>query len=91
MAEVVAAVVLSLWLGWLRNAARIREESDKLLKSEIAAAREKAKKSFSALAGTSNKLAIKSKHQVAALERYGVKADADPYRIMPRTSEAKPN
>ncbi len=36
---VVVSVALSLWLGWSRDVAKIRVESDRLLQSEIAAER----------------------------------------------------
>jgi hypothetical protein len=79
---VVVGLALSLWLGWSRDVAKLKKESEK----EIAAERDQSKKKMSGLAEAYRKAMIKSKLQEAALERYGVKADVDPFRIVPITA-----
>ena len=81
---VVVAVALTLWLGWSREIAMLREESATKLRNEIAAERDKAQKKISSFAEAYRKERIKSELQESALERLGVKADPDKYRIVPK-------
>ncbi len=81
---VVVAVALSLWLGWSREVVALREESATTLRNAVAAERDKAQKKVSDFAEAYRKELIKSKLQESALERLGVKADPDAYRIVPK-------
>jgi len=80
---VVVGVALTIWLGWSREIATLREESATTLRNAVAAERDKAKKTMSGFAEAYRKELIKSKLQESALERLGVKADANSYRIVP--------
>jgi hypothetical protein len=84
---VVAAVAIALWLGWSREVATLREENV----AKVVAERDKANRKTSDFAEAYRKLLIKSKLQESALERLGVKADADSYRIVPVQADSPPN
>jgi hypothetical protein len=77
----VVAVALSLWLGWSRETAMLREESaarEAKLQNGVAAERDKGIEKMRGLALEHSKLMVKSKMQEALLERLGAKVTSPP-------------
>jgi hypothetical protein len=67
----VVAVALTLWLGWSRETAKLREESasqEAKLREEVAAERAKGMEKFKGLVKEHTRLMVKSNMQEALLE-----------------------
>ena len=86
---VVVAVALTLWLGWSRDSAKLRDESaarEAKLQNDVAAERVKGKERMRGLAAEYRKAMMKLKVQEAALGHFGVTVNMDDgrARIVPK-------
>jgi hypothetical protein len=79
-------VVVAFGICWYRDNQTARKLITEVanLTNEVAAERDKAQKKISSFAEAYRKERIKSALQESALERLGVKADPDAYRIVPK-------